>query len=175
MIEKTVDALNALSILAGALAGGMLFLIAAMMGVEIVLRNIGLGSLLFSWEYGAYLMSASFFLAGGFTLLSAGHVRVTFLLDNRRPLLSYVLEFVATAAAVVILGVIAWALIDLAVQYGRSGTHSYTTTATPLVVPTSIVAAGAVTIFLQGCARLLGLMIGREDTFVFAQTDVLEG
>jgi TRAP-type mannitol/chloroaromatic compound transport system permease small subunit len=174
-IGKVVDALNALNIFTGAIAGIMLFAIAAMMGAEIVIRSLGVGDLAFSWEYSAYLMSASFFLAGGFTLLSAGHVRVTFLLDQRRPLLSYALELTATLIAIVTLAMIAWALIDLAVHYGHSNTRSYTHTATPLVVPTAVVALGAVTIFLQGWARLLGLMIGRADVFVFAQTDVLEG
>jgi TRAP-type mannitol/chloroaromatic compound transport system permease small subunit len=174
-IGKVVDALNALSIFTGAVAGVMLFAIAAMMGTEIVIRGLGAGDLPFSWEYSAYLMSASFFLAGGFTLLSVGHVRVTFLLDDRRPLLSYILELTATFIAIVTLAVIAWALIDLAIHYGRSNTQSYTHTATPLVIPTAVVALGAVTIFVQGWARLLGLLIGRADIFVFAQTDVLEG
>lgn len=171
---RVIDTVNLISVMGGALSGAMLFTIAGLMGTEIVVRNLGT-SLPFSWEYGAYLMSASFFLAGGFTLLSAGHVRVTFLITESHPVRSYVLEVVGTIIALVVVGTIAWALTDLAHQYSRTGTRSYTQMATPMVVPVALAASGAIVLTLQVLARLLGLAIGRLDLFVFAKTDVQEG
>jgi TRAP-type mannitol/chloroaromatic compound transport system permease small subunit len=173
-VAKIVDAVNALSIFAGVLAGLGLFAISGLMAAEIIGRNLG-HSLPYGWEYSAYLMSASFFLAGGFTLLSAGHVRVMFLVSDPQARRSYILELAGTAVTIAILGVVAWALSDLALQYGRSGTISYTQAATPMVVPTTAVAVGAIILLCQSIARLLGLLIGRQDVFVFSQTDILEG
>jgi hypothetical protein len=76
------------------------------------------------------------------------------------------LELVATVVAVVVLGVVAVALIEAAIQFGSRGTTSYTTMQTPLVVPSTAVAIGASITWLQALGRLLGLLAGRVDTFI---------
>lgn len=156
-----------LSLFGGAVAGVFLALIALVMGAEIVGRNLG-WPLPFSWEYGAYLMSAAFFWGGGFTLLSAGHVRVTFLLSDIRPRLAHTLEILATAVAVVVLGAVAAALTEAAWQYASRGTTSFTTMQTPLAVPATLVAIGSAITWLQAVGRLCGLIAGRLDHFVLA-------
>jgi len=153
-----------LSLLAAGVAAGGIALIALVMGAEIIGRNLG-SPLPFSWEYGSYLMSSAFFWGGGFAFLSAGHVRVTFLLSGTTPRRSYGLELFATLVAVVVLGTVAAALIEAAIQFGSRGTTSYTTMQTPLVVPSTAVAIGAGITWLQAIGRLLGLLAGRVDTF----------
>lgn len=173
-IGRTVDAINILSVAAGALAGLALAGITLLMGGEILSRAAGY-PLAFSWEYSAYLMSASFFLAGGFTLLSGGHVRVVLFLSDSNSRTSYILELIATAVAIAIFMVVAWALVEATMQFAARGTTSYTPMQTPLAVPTGMAAAGALVLLLQGLARLLGLLIGRADAFVFTHAETQEG
>lgn len=154
-----------LSIGAAAVAALFLALIAIVMGGEIIGRNIG-RPLPFSWEYGSYLMSAAFFWGGGFAFLSAGHVRVTFLLSPSAGRRTQILEATATAVGVAVTGVVALALVDAAMQFASRGTTSYTTMQTPLVIPSTAVAVGACITWLQLAGRLLGLLAGRIDTFV---------
>ncbi len=173
-LHALVSCINALSVATGFLGAIAIFGIALLMGGEVGLRLLG-HSLIFSWEYSSYLMAASFFLAAGFTLLSGGHVRVVLFSSDEDSKTDYVIEVLATLVAIGVFSVLAYSLLEATSQYLVRGTRSYTPASTPMVIPMGITAIGACVLWLQGVARLIGLLIGRRDTFVFYNAGPEEG
>ena len=114
-------------------------------------------SLEFSWEYGAFLMAAAFFLGLGWTLRRQGHVRVAFLAANLPPALERVLEIAATLIGLTIAGFLTTALAGLTWSSLIDGSRTFTPTATPLAIPQTVITLGAAILFLQLLARLVRL------------------
>lgn len=173
-LDKVVTIINVTSIAIGFLGVIAIFGIALLMGSEVVVRLLG-HSLVFSWEYSSYLMAASFFLTAGFTLLSGGHVRVVLFSSHEDSKIDYAIEIIATVIAICVFSVLAYSLVEATNQYLVRGTKSYTPASTPMAIPMGVTAVGACALWLQGIARLLGLLIGRRDTFVFHDASPTEG
>jgi TRAP-type C4-dicarboxylate transport system permease small subunit len=120
-------------------------------------------SLEFSWEYGAFLMAATFFLGLGWTLRQGGHVRVAFLAGLLPAAFGRWIEVVATVLGLAITGFLISALAGLTWSSWIDGSRTFTATATPLAIPQAIITLGAIILWLQLVARLIRLVRG-EDT-----------
>jgi len=141
-------------------AAACLALLAIVILAEVLsvwLRN---RSLEFSWEYGAFLMAAAFFLGLGWTLRQGGHVRVAFLAGLMPPALERWIEVAATVLGLAIAGFLTSALAGLTWSSWIDGSRTFTATATPLAIPQAIITLGAVILWLQLAARLIRQLRG---------------
>jgi TRAP-type C4-dicarboxylate transport system permease small subunit len=127
-------------------------------------------SLEFSWEYGAFLMAAAFFLGLGWTLGQGGHVRVAFLAGLVPPALARWVEVAATVLGLAIAGFLTSALAGLTWSSLIDGSRTFTATATPLAIPQGIITLGAALLWLQLVARLIRLLRGEPTEAARSET-----
>ena len=129
---------------------------------EITARSLFDRSLSFVWETGSYLLGASWFLAAPYTLRTDGHVRVSLINQQLGERGSRILDFLATAAGIVITVVLFVSLSQLtfdSIKYGRT---SFTPMQTPLFIPQAVLAVGMFFMTLQMIMRLFLLMTGLQ-------------
>lgn len=154
---RTIDRL---SWLAAYVAAACLALLAIVVLTEVLSVWLLNRSLEFSWEYGAFLMAAAFFLGLGWTLGQGGHVRVEFLAGLLPPAAGRWLEVAATVLGLAIAGFLTSALAGLTWSSLIDGSRTFTVTATPLAIPQAIITLGAAILWLQLVARLIRLLRG---------------
>lgn len=139
-----------------ALAGFAILLIAMMQVVEIAVRNLFNISLTFVWEYAAYMHISAIFLGLAFTLRTGGHIQVTMLAKFSPRLFN----LVSTLLGLAISGYLSVAVVQLCINWGRTGRTSGTVDELPLVYPMIFVAFGAVMLTVQFVLRLVHLLMG---------------
>lgn len=111
-----------------------------------------------AWEYSSYLMAVTFTFGAALTLRAGGHIRVRLLLSNSPPIVVRILEVIVTVIA------LAFAIF-FSTAMGRFAWRAYVlderslASSTPLWIPESLVAFGAVLLALQLLARLGQLLI----------------
>ena len=159
-LGRVLGGLDALSRVCGYVAAVLVVGIAALILTEIFCRTVLNISLSFAWEYSAYFLAVSIFLAAAFTLRTGGHVRVMLLSQNVPPRTAHWLDLLATVAGAVIAGWLAWSLAGFAWRSWATGSTSATIDETPLVYPQGAMAFGAVLLALQLVARAIRLLAG---------------
>ena len=161
-LARVLAGIDALSRVCGYAAAVLVLGIAALILAEIFCRTALNVSLSFAWEYAAYFFAVSIFLAAAFALRTGGYVRVMLLSQSVPPRLAYWLDVVATVAATMIAGVLAWSLTSFAARSWVSGSTSATIDETPLVYPQAAMAFGAALLTLQLVTRVVRLFVGES-------------
>lgn len=159
-LVRVLGGLDALSRACGYFAALLVVGIVALILAEIFCRTVLNISLSFAWEYSAYFLAVSIFLAAAFTLRTGGHVRVMLLSQNVPPRTAHWLDVVATAGGTLIAGWLAWSLAAFAWRSWATGSTSATIDETPLVYPQAAMAFGATLLTLQLVARAIRLLAG---------------
>lgn len=144
---------------AAALVGIVLLVIA-----EIVSRSVFNSSILFAVEWATYMQAALILCGAGYTLRTGGHIRVSLSFELLPAKVTRAIDFVATAIALGISGVLAYAMADLAIDALIDQTMSAWPSQTPLFIPQVVVAVGALAFFTELLARLLSLLAGIDVT-----------
>ena len=170
-LSRILEGLDALSRACGYVAAVLVVGIAALILTEIFCRTALNVSLSFAWEYSAYFLAVSIFLAAAFTLRTGGHVRVMLLSQSVPPRAAHWLDVFATLAGTVVAGWLAWSLAAFAWQSGVTGSTSATIDETPLVYPQAAMAFGATLLVLQLAARALRLLLGEPPEDAEARRD----
>lgn len=152
-----VDRLTDFASLLAVLALAALFLLGA---AEIAARALFGGSLGFALEYSGYLVALVLLLGGGRTLREGGHIRMRLLADRLPPRPAAIADFAATLAGLILATLLALALADHARGSFLAGSRSWFPSATPLWLPQSLLAFGAVSLALGFLARLIRLARG---------------
>ncbi len=114
----------------------------------------------FAWEYSAYLMGAAFMLGSGLALRAGMHVRVELLLAMRGRRYARLFETVSAVIGSAFAVLLAFSLSRFALQsysFDQRSPESFT----PLWIPQSALAFGAVILALQMLVRLLACLIGK--------------
>jgi len=111
-----------------------------------------------AWEYSSYLMAVTFTFGAALTLRAGGHIRVRLLLSNSSPIVVRILELIVTVIALVFAVFFSTAMARFAWRAYISDERSLASS-TPLWIPESLVAFGAVLLALQLVARLGQLLI----------------
>ncbi|HSF63635.1 MAG TPA: TRAP transporter small permease [Paracoccaceae bacterium] len=117
--------------------------------------GIGIG-----WEYGAYLMGASFLLGAGMTLRAGLMLRVEILLRAGHGRLAAALELVSAAIGSALCLFLAASLAHMTWRtwgFGEVSQDSFT----PLWIPQAVLTLGAAILALQMVTRLLACLLGR--------------
>jgi TRAP-type C4-dicarboxylate transport system permease small subunit len=152
--------IDRLSAAAAVVAAACLALLAILVLGEVVAVTVANRSLEFTWEYGAFLMAAAFFLGLPWTLNSGGHVRVQLIQEGLPPKVRHAVDLAATLVALLVSAFLTVALFKLAWSSWVDGSTTFTVTATPLVIPQGVVTAGAGLMTLQLAARAVRLVLG---------------
>lgn len=155
-----LDALDAVSRWAAAIGALLVFGIAGLIISEVIARSVFGASLSFAWEYAAYFYASAVFLGAAYTMRTGGHVRVALLRGVLPERGQHVMEIIATAIGALFSVYLAYALIQFAYRSFSRGSTSPTIEATPLAIPQSVLAIGAVLLALQMVARLVRLFVG---------------
>ena len=137
----------------------LVFGIAGLIIAEVIARSVFGASLSFAWEYSAYFYASAVFLGAAYTMRTGGHVRVALLRGVLSERWKHIMEIVATVIGMLFSFYLAFALIQFVWRSYSRGSTSPTIDATPLAIPQSVLAFGAVLLALQMVARLIRLLI----------------
>lgn len=151
---------DALALAGGYAAMGCLvcitLLMLAQVGVAFASKftNAVRGDIPIAWEYGSYLMGATFLLGSAVTLRADRHIRLGVVIQNCGPRVVRVLEILSSATALVFtiyLTIAFWQGAQRAIQMGSTSISSQT----PLWIPLSVFCVGTGLLALQFAVRLL--------------------
>lgn len=122
--------------------------------IPVMPASIGIG-----WEYSAYLMGGSFMLGAGMTLRAGQQIRVEMLLWLQEGRFARSLELVSSLIGLVVTIFLAVTMSQLTLRMFTSGEVSQSSF-TPLWVPQSVLAFGAIVLMLQMIIRTLVCLFG---------------
>ena len=162
MLERIADGL---SLVAAFLAAGCIIALTGLVLAEVVVAflarfistmpaGIGIG-----WEYSAYLMGGAFLLGSGLTLRAGHQIRVELLQQIGGGKYARSLETASCMVGSFITIFLAYTLVELTVRTFRFGEVSQSSF-TPLWIPQSVLAAGAIILSLQMVTRTLASFLG---------------
>lgn len=153
------------SLIGGGLAVLCLVALTLLVVTEIVVAGLAKiipsmpSSIHIGWEYSGYLMGGCFMLAAGLTFRAGIQIRVEALLRAGKGRQARFLEVVSSAVAAFATCFLAFALIQFAIRtfgYGEVSQDSFT----PLWIPQSVLALGAIILAIQMVARFLASLFG---------------
>ena len=152
-------ALDRLYLAAGALAGVFLVAIGVLVLLSIVTRLLGIYVAGLT-DYAGYAMAASSFLALAYTFGTGGHIRVELFLDRLAGRRRRWAELWCLAAGTFLAGYLAWFSVKMVQVSHMLGDVSESADATPLWIPQSAMAIGAVLLAVALADRLVGVALG---------------
>lgn len=164
-VRILLDGIERLGRLDGWLGALCLSLMTLLILAEVTVRALSRvlpfipGHIPVAWEYGSYLMAASFTFGAAMTLRAGGHIRVNLLLAKIGPALTRVLEVVAAAIGFAFTGFLAFAMFRFALASLERGTTAISSN-TPLWIPQLLLCFGIALLALQFLARLLQALLG---------------
>lgn len=159
---RVVDALSiAATYVAAACLVALTLLMLAQITVGIISRIFPVvrGDIPIVWEYGSYLMGATFMLGSAMTLRAGRHIRLGLLTDNVGPIVRTGLDVVVTLLALALVGFLTYSLGRATLQAMISGSTSIASQ-TPLWIPLSVFAVGSLLLALQLVVRALAALSG---------------
>lgn len=152
-------ALDRLYLAAGALAGVFLALVGILVLLSIVTRLLGIYVAGIT-DYAGYAMAASSFLALAYTFRHGGHIRVELFLEQLSGRRRRLAELWCLAAGTFLAGYLAWFAVKMVRVSYRLGDVSESADATPLWIPQSAMAIGAVLLAVALADRLIAVAAG---------------
>lgn len=152
-------ALDRLYLVAGALAGVFLVAIGVLVLLSIVTRLLGIYVAGLT-DYAGYAMAASSFLALAYTFGRGGHIRVELFLDRLSGRRRRWAELWCLAAGTFLAGYLAWFAVKMVRVSHMLGDVSESADATPLWIPQSAMAVGAVLLAVALADRLIAVATG---------------
>ena len=117
------------------------------------------GDIPVAWEYSGYLSGTAFMAATAIALRAGNHIRVGVLLSNVGPRVHRGMEFLCSAVGTVLAVFLAWTMIRFAYEAWAGGQLSIDSYS-PMWVPKSMLAVGAVLLAVQMVARLIRCVAG---------------
>lgn len=157
-----IDRLGRLDGWLGALClTSMTLLILAEVTVRLLSRYIPWipGHIPVAWEYGSYLMAASFTFGAAMTLRAGGHIRVNLLLTSAGPTLRRILEIGGALVGLLFTGFLAYAMVRFTHGSFERGSTAISSD-TPLWIPQAVVTFGIVLLACQFLARFIQACLG---------------
>ncbi|MGE0735534.1 MAG: TRAP transporter small permease subunit [Alphaproteobacteria bacterium] len=161
LMRATIALIDGLSKAGAVVAACLLLLLLVVLSLELVMRGVFSISISFAWEYAGYALGTMLFTGAAYTLRSGTHIRVSFLLNMKARGFGRALDFCGTLFGLACTIYLAYAMVLLTVKSGIGNSVSSLPSQTPMVIPQTLVAAGAVLLALQMFARLLRFFLGQ--------------
>ena len=138
VLDRALDVARRLAH-AGALAGGLLILAAALLvSVDVTLRKLANTTLGGADELSGYALAIGSTWSFAFVLLARGHVRIDALYQHLPRKLAAICDLVAIVALLVFASLIAWHGAGVLAQSWQLGARSNSSLAVPLAVPQAL-------------------------------------
>ncbi|WP_291298813.1 TRAP transporter small permease subunit [Elioraea sp.] len=170
MLRRALDALYLLSGIAGAVA---LLAIAFLILAQIVLRQTG-GVLAGGDDLTAFAMAACAMLPLAYAFRHGAHIRVDLIIGRVRGVSRTVMEAVALSLASFMALLFAWASTDLVADSIAFEEVAQGMLATPLWIPQTLMAAGAIVFAIALVDDLVVLLTGGVPSYRRQETGALE-
>lgn len=167
LLMRILRGVDMLAKLDGWLGVACLFTLCSLMIAGIIVRSLANivtwlpPDIPIAWEYSSYLMAISFTFGAAMTLRAGGHIRVRILLGNASPPVAWILELVASIIGFIFAAYFSYAMGHFAWRSFISDERSLASN-TPLWIPQSMVAFGAILLTLQLIARLGHLFLNEQ-------------
>ena len=164
LVRPLLDGIDALSRLDGWLAATALASLTLLILAEVALRLASSvvpalpHGIPVAWEYGSYLMAATFTFGSAMTLRTGGHIRVSLLLGRLGGRSRRLFEVVLAAVGLTMTGFLAYALARFTFEAYTRGQTSIAS-ATPVWIPQLVVTFGITLFALQFLARLIQALL----------------
>jgi TRAP-type C4-dicarboxylate transport system permease small subunit len=164
-LRMVLNGLDRLSRLDGWLGATCLALLTLLLLAEVSLRALSRvlpflpAHIPVAWEWGSYLMAATFTFGAAMTLRSGGHIRVALLLSNVPSPLRRLLEVGSAAVACVFMTFLTWSMIRFTMGSFERGTTSISSN-TPVWIPQAVVCFGIGLLAVQFLARFIQALLG---------------
>jgi TRAP-type mannitol/chloroaromatic compound transport system permease small subunit len=112
------------------------------------------GDVPIAWEYSGYLSGTAFMAATAIALRAGNHIRVGIVINNLSGAVRRGMELLCSLVGTVMAVFLAWTLTRFAIQAAMSGQVSIDSY-TPMWIPKSMLAVGAILLAVQMVARLI--------------------
>ncbi len=163
MLRRVVRAMDLLSDGVGHLMGWLVFLLMALILVEVFTRYVlPSAPIAVADEMGGYALVAVTFLGLGYTWKEGGHVRVEFLVNVLPPGVQRALRLATLLIATVFAAVMVKASYDMVSFTVMFGTRSGSWLRIPMQWPQLSLIVGSVLLFLQLLAELVKATLTRD-------------
>lgn len=116
---------------AGRLPGYIVTLITLVVGVDVVMRSFGVGTIDWIIEVVEYLLYVATFLGAPYLLLRKGHVTVDTVVNSLRPRAAAVLGVVTAVLVVLITAILTWAALLATLRAAAENSTLYKNIAMP--------------------------------------------
>jgi len=167
MLRRFLDRLYSVS---GALATICLGLIGALVLAQIIGRQLGI-IVPSADDFAGYAMAASAFLGLAYAFRRGAHIRVTLLISRQPPGRRHAMEIALLVVATATSGYLAWHLSALALESYEFGDRAMGMIPTPLWMPQSIMAFGAIVMVIACLDELVTTARGGTPRYVLAEED----
>jgi TRAP-type C4-dicarboxylate transport system permease small subunit len=169
MIRRSLDAAYLWS---GYVAAFFLAAIAVSIIAQIAGRSLGF--IIDATEIAGFCMAASSFFALAHTFKSGSHVRVTLLVQRLTGGTRRAVESMCCGAAAIIVGYLAFHVVDFALQSWRFGDISPGLIALPFWIPQAGMAAGLVLLTVALVDEMIAVLRGRTPSYAVSETAALD-
>jgi len=160
--------LDALYRVCGVLATTCLGLIGALVLSQIISRQLGF-VIPSADDFAGYAMAASAFLGLSYAFRRGAHIRVTLLLGPQPPHRRRIIEIVLLIVAAITSGFLAWHLSALTWESFVFDDRAMGIVATPLWMPQSVMAFGAVVLTIACIDELVAMLRGATPSYLTAE------
>lgn len=164
-LRKFLDLIDMLCRLDGWMGAACLVALTGLMLGEVLVRALSdvfpwvPADIPVAWEYGSYLMAATFTFGAAMTLRAGGHIRVTLVLARVSPAVRRRLETVLAVLGAGFTGFLAVAMVNFTWRSYSAGQVSISSES-PLWVPQALVTFGICLLVLQFVARFFQAALG---------------
>ncbi|NYT66145.1 TRAP transporter small permease [Alcaligenaceae bacterium] len=162
--------LDVLYLTSGVLSAVFLFLILAIIVLQMLARALGI-HFPGSSDYAGYTMAAASFLAFSYTLNKGGHVRVSLLLGSLEEKKRYYVNVACHLVATLMSWILAWYASTMVYWSYVLGDVSQGQDATPLWIVQTPVAVGSIILAICFTDNLVSLLIRKHDNII---ADIVE-
>jgi TRAP-type C4-dicarboxylate transport system permease small subunit len=165
LLRPLLDGIDRLSRLDGWLGAGCLVTLTGLMIAEVAVRALSNvfpafpADIPVAWEYGSYLMAATFTFGAAMTLRAGGHIRVTLVIGRVSPAVRRWMETVLAALGVCFCGFLAWSMAYFTWRSFEAGQTSISS-GTLLWIPQVVVTFGIILLMVQFVARFFQAALG---------------
>lgn len=131
-----------LSVWMARIGGGLIFLMAFPITIDVITRKLFSVSVLESYEISTYIFAIAVPLGYGYALFAGSHIRIDVLFARLRGRTRALFDLFGLALLTGVVAIFAWQAVRTAVESFKMGARSNSTLGAPLALPQFLWAAG---------------------------------
>ena len=154
-MSRVLSKIEKISLYLGYLSGFLVFLMMAIIVLDVVKRHIFSSPTIWADEVSCYLLVGISFLGASYTLLQDGHIRVEAVIRKFNPRIRWYVELVIDFFSLAFLIFFSWQAFKFVIHSYSTDWISSTLLRTPLYIPQTFFAVGLLWFVLQLMVKIL--------------------